>query len=187
MRTIRRPAAPVAAVAVSIAAATLLGGCARYSPESAYRPMLHGASAEAEFLRKSVSASAAQREWGRVALERSEDPAVRRLASRIVDDHRRIEGSTRAVAVRTGVALPARLAWADESTAARLAAMESDEFDGAYLDLVAADHSGFTRALAGQASGARDPHVRGLARGALPAVERHFEIARELRGDAPPR
>lgn len=167
------------ALSLSVLITGLQAGCAVPSSDAAGRPMIAPESPEASFLRRAAASSEAQTQWARIALERADHLAVRRLAERIVSDHRVAHTSATAVARQTGVETPSRLTWEDQMTADRLRLLHPDDFDRAYLELVANDHEGYVAALEAQAT-ARDQRVRAIARDALPEIGEHLVHSRAM-------
>jgi putative membrane protein len=115
---------------------------------------------------------------GYVALAKSKDAQVRRIARQLITDHRRLDAKVRAVACHHGVRLPDRPSAEQQRQLAAVAAKSGTEFDVAWLKLQEAGHLQ-TLALIGRELGTgRAPDVKALASGAAPVVREHLAMVR---------
>jgi putative membrane protein len=112
----------------------------------------------------------------RVALDRSRDPEVRRIAEHLIRDHTAAQAQLAATAAQAGIAVPApNLAPDQKATIARLKALWGDAFDAAYLDAQVVAHEQAIALFVGFASEDANPRaLRSLAIQTLPVLGRHL-------------
>jgi len=118
---------------------------------------------------------AAQAGIGQIALgERAEQSAasapVREFASRMVNDHAKVDARLRAISERDGFAFPHRLTSDDQKKADRLARAHAEQFDAVYMADQAANHRKTIAAFEREAREGDNPDLRRFAADMLPTL-----------------
>ena len=114
-----------------------------------------------------------------VALARSGDPEVRRIAQMLIVDHVVLDAQVRAVARRYGVALPATPNRQQLEALATLIAEPAGTFDVTWLRLQERSHVMTLAMIRQELRRGCAADVRALARTAAPIVREHLQMVRE--------
>jgi len=150
-----------------------LGGCMAPSQPVATLAAATATSTEA-FAPMAASANLLEIETSRLALERSRDPQIRRLANEMIRDHTRASRRMDSVARAAGVQPPPpTLSARHQAIVDRLAATPGSDFDAAYLTVQADAHAEAVTLFRSYASNGDNPRLVAFARETLPTLERH--------------
>ena len=118
---------------------------------------------------------------GRTATVQATDPRVRAFAQQMVTDHTRTSQALQQAASASGLPPPPPAVGADQSRMLNaLQGLTGREFDRAYMKQQVLAHE---QALAVQqtyAAGGKDPNLRSAAQTAVPQIQHHLEMARQL-------
>jgi len=133
------------------------------------------------FVMKAAQDGMTEVELGKIALGKSQNPAVREFAQRMVSDHGKANQELAELAKNKGIDAPKKL---DAEHAAMLKNFQSKsgaEFDVSYSQHMNMDH---TKAIAlfEAAAKSTDPDFAGFASKTLPILEEHKEMAGKLPG-----
>jgi putative membrane protein len=172
-------------LAILLGGALALGACAtgpRYTPVDINNPLLAPG-----FVAQASSANEFEIESSQLALQMSQNPGVRALASTLIADHS-VMGQQMAAAVAAAhlppaapALLPPQQAMLDQLRAAG----SGFAFDQAFQqDQIQAHQQGIALMQNYAASGDA-PSLRALASGAIPVMQRHLSMAQSLQLVAP--
>lgn len=139
--------------------------------------------ATVNFMQKAGAAGLAEVQISRLALGRSNDQEIRRFAQRMVDDHSRANDELQRLARREGVSLPSRPDSAHRQAYDRLQRLRGNNFDRAYMDVMAPDHEQAVTLFRTEARNGRDRDVRDWAARVLPTLQGHRQMAHDVRRD----
>src|SRR3954452_18829566 len=92
------------------------------------------------FALNATRANLAEIAAGRLALDKSDDAAVRAYARRMITDHTKAQANLRAIARAMKTTLPKQPSGQQRAEAARLATRSGDAFDRLYLRRQIVDH-----------------------------------------------
>ncbi|MBE2314784.1 DUF4142 domain-containing protein [Solirubrobacter sp. CPCC 204708] len=118
---------------------------------------------------------------GRLALRESDDTAVRAFARRMITDHTAAQAKLRAVARAWDTRLPSRPSPTQRRDAARLAALEGEAFDRAYLRRQIVAHRQTLGICLLEIDAGRVANVRAYAAETAPVVRTHLTLAKATR------
>ncbi len=135
-------------------------------------------SADIEFVLAASQGGMAEVEIGRLAAERARSEEVKRFAQRMVDDHSKGGDQLKSIAQRKSIALPSALTPKDQALRDRLARLNGDAFDRAYMRAMLSDHQKDVSEFRHESRDGRDPDVKAWATGILPTLEDHLKMAR---------
>jgi putative membrane protein len=123
-------------------------------------------------------------EAGRLALQRSESPQVRRYAQMLIEDHSRAAEVLLLKAKLAGLEMAAepRLDERRKGMLDNLQTAPAETFDQTFLAQQIAAHKEAVALHKGYSENGANEVLRGLASGAAPALEQHLEMARHLSG-----
>jgi putative membrane protein len=120
-------------------------------------------------------------ELGKLAASKATHPDVKSFGQKMVDDHSKANDQLKSVASQKGISLPTDLDRKAKSEYNQLDKLSGDEFDRAYVKLMVKDHdkdvSEFRRVSKRATS---DPVIRQFASSALPTLEDHLTMAKDL-------
>jgi putative membrane protein len=115
----------------------------------------------------------------RTALAKSQTPAVRAAARRVLRDHTMANAMLRPVAAQLHVRLPRSPNPLQKWTLARTARLEGRAFDVAFLRLQEAGHRTTISLFGEQVREGQNPHARRYAEAHLPGLRVHLQLVRQ--------
>lgn len=162
-------ALPVAAYAQAPAAGTAAGTAAAAKLSKA----------DQNIVMEMARGNIAEIEAGKMAVGKTQNAEVKAYAQRMIDDHTTALNDITALAQAKGVTLPTEPDAKHKAMAAKLAKMEGDAFDRAYMKQAGVDdHTKMHAKLKKDAERARDADVKALASKLMPTVEQHLTSAK---------
>ena len=118
-----------------------------------------------------------------VALQRSQNPAVRQFAQRMIEHHTETTNKALMAAKQAGVvAPPPVLDAAGRQKITALLSAPADQFDREYLTQQEASHQMAVQLVSGYARGGDTPAVRQAATATVPIVSGHLATVRTIMG-----
>lgn len=135
------------------------------------------------FVEKAAVNGMAEVEAGKIALSKSQDPAIRSFAERMVKDHTMANTELKGIAASKGIDAPTQLDAEHQAKLDKLASKSGAEFDREYSQHMNMDHSKAIALFEG-ASKSTDGEVAGFAKKTLPKLKEHKMLAEKLPGKA---
>lgn len=134
------------------------------------------------FVSKAAQAGMTEVEVGKLALEKSTDPAIRGFAQKMVDDHSKANAELAQIASAKGVTPPKKLDAEHQAMVNSFKNVPAADFDRQYSQHMNMDH---TKAIAlfESASQAEDPQLAEFAQKTLPTLKVHKQLAEKLPGN----
>lgn len=174
---------PLSLLAAALLAAVCAGPAAAQSvappvsPELAAVPLR---AADARFLLDAVASGVTEVRAGEIALERSHDPAVRKLAKALVHDHTQANAQLLQIARDKGVAVPRKPSDSERGMLAALRGVPASAFDAQFLQRagVHAHREAIGLFHAEVLLADPDPDLKKFADATLPVLEKHLQMAR---------
>lgn len=135
-----------------------------------------------DFVARAAGDNGFQIAMARLALEKSQNSAVRKLAQRITDDHTRMNNELAEIATRRGTAhestpVPVKRAEQLQNDLGRLG---GEAFDRAFAGAMVNDHHDAIELFSKEANEGKDDDLRAFARKELPALQAHLAMAEAL-------
>lgn len=133
-----------------------------------------------DFVNRAASGGLFEVRSSELALQRSQDDAIRGFAETMIRDHTANNGDLLAMATNQGLLIPDELA---EPHAGMMAAIESaggDGFDAAYAEGQVAAHEAAIALYGAYVENGDNDLLIGYARDSLPVLQQHLEQARNL-------
>ncbi|VVD67397.1 DUF4142 domain-containing protein [Pandoraea fibrosis] len=150
-----------------------------HSPAKVVRTAQPTAGLDAEFVDNAQKAGKAEVQASQVALQRSNNPAVKRFAQQMVTDHSKANEALRQLAAKKGVSVPNDPGVNPDVEG--LKRKKGREFDVAYIALVGPEaHEKAVALFQTESEKGQDPDLREFARQALPTLRHHLSEAREV-------
>lgn len=131
------------------------------------------------FMKHAAIDGVAEVKLGQLALDKSSNADVKKLAQRMVDDHTRANDDLQTLAQGKQVTLPSPPTDADPTTSA-LKDEDGAKFDQVWTDMLVKNHQKAVELFTAEKRQAQDPDVRNFAEKTLPVLNTHLEMARAL-------
>lgn len=125
-------------------------------------------------------ANIAEIETGKTALEKSQNPSVKKFAQRMVGDHTAALQELQTLAQAKKVKLPDSTDMQHKTLAVALKAMTGNTFDNQYMKRAGVnDHQRAIQLLQKAEKNAKDPELKAMAVKMLPTVQGHLKHAQQ--------
>ena len=137
--------------------------------------------ADSKMLMDLVQANRAEVATGKLALEKSRDPEVKKFAQQMIDDHGKALSEAEALAAARNVELPDGMGAKHKAKETTLKPLSGNLFDKQYAKHAGVgDHESTVKLLKTIEKDAKDPDLNAMAAKILPTVEHHLAMAKEL-------
>ncbi len=170
-------AAVVAALAMPVAAQAQQA----VAPAAGSPTQIKAATEQDDFVAMAVSSNMFEIESSRIALEKSDNDALKRFAQHMIDDHttasRNLEA---ALAAGPKSAMPERLDPKHERMLEELRAATGTQFDSLYMQHQAAAHQEAIGLFQGYATNGEAGPVKEFAATTLPTLEMHRDMLAQV-------
>ncbi|MBD1876465.1 DUF4142 domain-containing protein [Nodosilinea sp. FACHB-131] len=134
-----------------------------------------------EFFKLAYQGNNAEIDTSRLALEKSQDQAIRQYAQRMIDEHTRANEVLTQQASEQGFELPSeRVDPLDQAIAAQLTQLSGAEFDQAYVGVQANAHLKAIALYRTEVAQGESPDLTAYASQLLPSIEEHYEMANAM-------
>jgi len=131
--------------------------------------------ADHAFVMKMANGGMTEVELGKLAVKNGGSQDVKTLGQRMVDDHSKAGDELKAIAERKNIAWPTQMDAKSKALHDKLAALNGDAFDRAYLSAMLSDHKKDAAELRAESKSGKDPDVKAWAAKTLPTVEEHLK------------
>jgi putative membrane protein len=170
--------------AAGIAIAVAAGASAQQAPapgtRSAPRQAAKLASADRDFVLTAAKGGMAEVALGELAGMNAKNDAVKRFGQRMVADHGKANQALADLAQEKGVELPKDVDRAHKGVQDRLAKLQGDAFDRAYVEEMVKDHRKDVKEFERASTSAKDPAVKAWAGKTLPTLREHLREVENL-------
>jgi len=131
-----------------------------------------------QFLKTAIQGDRFEIAGGRLALAKTQNPAVRTLATRLVKDHGKSLKESLALAKRLGISAPKRPAPSMQWELQVVSTLSGAAFDHWYSDLEVKDHVQDISEAADEVHSGANAAVRRSARQEIPTLRKHLKLSR---------
>jgi putative membrane protein len=137
-----------------------------------------------KFAQMATEAGQKEVNLGNIALERAENPQVKKFAQRMVDDHTKANKELLDILNRknAAVAAPADKPKQHEKVVEKMAELRGTQFDRAFMRHILQDHRKAVALFAAEAKSGQDPALKEFAEKTLPTLKEHLQMAQDLAG-----
>jgi predicted outer membrane protein/predicted ester cyclase len=133
------------------------------------------------FASRTISAGLAEVELGKLAQKNAENPAIKSLAQRIVQDHAKANDEIMALARREpGASIPSSPQDEDAQAIIHLSKLSGNEFDRQYLQQQIEAHEKSIRLLEQETRGGQNAEMKAWAQKNLPILQDHLQALRSI-------
>jgi putative membrane protein len=136
-----------------------------------------------DFVQKAVSGNQFEFESSQLALDRSQDDAVRQFAQQMVDDHKKVADDLQGILPNSNVkpdTIIQTLDAAHMKVLDKLRSVSADSFDKDYIRAQRKAHIETVSLFQNYAKGGDDDALKGFASGTLPVLQQHLQMAKSL-------
>jgi putative membrane protein len=121
---------------------------------------------------------------GHLAVVQAQDPRVRAFAERMIKDHARLGGDLRAAVAKADLPpLPPAMSSDQAALLSGLQGLRGADFDKAYARQQVLAHTQAALVEDSFAAAGADPTLKKAAQSALPMIQEHLTMAKQLRAD----
>lgn len=139
------------------------------------------ASADRRMLGNLAQANRAEVEAGKLALEKSQNPDVKKFAQTMVDDHSKALSEVEQLGAAKNVKLPDGVGVMHKTKETALKALTGKTFDSQYMKRAGVgDHESTVKLLQDIQKNGKDADLKALADKMLPDVQHHLEMANQM-------
>lgn len=138
---------------------------------------------ETKFLIKAAQDQQREIALGKLAANRAENPAVRQLAERIIQDRSTANTEVKALAARENIDVSKDAAAELRGKEKALSQLSGKEFDRAYIQQMLRDYQKEVAEFENGAKQLSDPEVQQWAANALPVLKGHLQTAQNIATD----
>ncbi|WP_025597496.1 DUF4142 domain-containing protein [Burkholderia sp. WSM2230] len=136
--------------------------------------------ADQQFIQDASQSDATEIAASKIALKNSRDPRVKKFAQQMITDHTRLSRSMAALTAKKRLpAVPA----ADSALVGKLQTLKGQQFDEAYVEQIGVEaHQRAVDLFQQQSQSGTDSQLKAAAARALPIIQHHLEMAKQLAG-----
>ena len=149
-------------------------------PQRAAAPSQELSKQETDFMKNAAIGGMTEVELGKLAEQNGHSPDVKSFGARMVQDHSRANDQLTNIAKQRGVQLPQQLDGEHQQMRDRLAKLQGDAFDRAYMRMMVADHDKDMKEFRHGALMGHDRELKRFARETLNVVEQHDQLAHNI-------
>lgn len=153
-------------------------GAAPARPSKATTAASSLSRSERRFIEKAARGGMEELEQSKLAMDKAQNPQVRELAKRIVDDHSKANAELMKLASAKGVTAPATMEGSERRNLERLAKKTGTGFDREYTDDMVDEHQKDVREFRSMAKSSKDADLKAFAASTLPTLEQHLQMAK---------
>jgi putative membrane protein len=117
---------------------------------------------------------------GQLVVKQGATDEVKRFAQRMIDDHTKLNQRLADVGQKEGLSVPQDLDKKHEEKVDKLAQYSGTKLDQEYIGAMISDHEDDVKAFEKQVKEGKDPGLRQLAASALPTLNEHLALARQI-------
>jgi len=134
-------------------------------------------AADYKFATEAARGGAMEVQLGKLAADRSADPAVKQFGQQMVDDHGKASQQLTQIASQKGASLPTDLTSEQSRHFEQLNKLTGPDFDRAYISMMIRDHKTDVKEFERAAEKSRDADLRSFAATTLPVIQHHLSVA----------
>src|SRR5215217_2376823 len=134
------------------------------------------AASDTAFANKAAVGGMAEVEFGKLALEKANNPKVKDFASMMVKDHGKANDELKAIASAKNIMLPSTLDTEHAKIHEELNSRTGVEFDKAYVKAMVEGHKKTLALMEDGSKNCQDAELKGFAARTAPVVKHHLDL-----------
>jgi putative membrane protein len=135
---------------------------------------------DSSFLKDVVEGNMDEVKLGQLALQNATSDRVKSFGQHMIDDHTRMGDEVRGLAASKNVNVASDIGIVDKASYKMLAMKTGANFDKDYIRDMVKDHETDLAAFRKEVNTGSDPDVKAAAQKAIPTLEEHLRMAREI-------
>jgi putative membrane protein len=139
-------------------------------------------SSEKDFMTNAARGSMLEVQLGNLAAQKASSPDVKQFGERMVTDHGQLGQKLQQLASNLNLSMEQQLSPEQQSRVSRLQNLSGKAFDREYIKSMITDHTKDISEFQRAASQATNPDIKQFAADALPTLQDHLKMAREIAG-----
>lgn len=139
--------------------------------------------ADQTFVKKAASGNMAEVQMGKLAEQKSHNPAVQEFGRWMQTDHTMAEGLLKQSVQSLNIQLPTKPNAADMKAMKKLQTVSGTKFDHQYIDGAVTDHQQDIKLFQNEAQNGQDAKLKSYAKAMLPALKAHLQEAQALQSN----
>jgi putative membrane protein len=137
-----------------------------------------------KFVKEAASGGMAEVEMGKLAAQKGQSEAVKKLGQRLVQDHTKANQELKQIASKKGVTLPTQPASEHKSALDHLKSLQGTEFDKAFTQHAIQDHQKDIQKFQKASQQLQDSELKSFASKTLPTLQQHLQMAKQADSQA---
>jgi putative membrane protein len=135
---------------------------------------------DATFYKHAAEGGISEVELGNLALQKSQDPALKAFAAQMVKEHSVANDNLRTIAAAKDITLPTKASVGEMATKAKLEVLSGSTFDKSYIKDMVKDHEEDIAEFKRELAAGQDPDAKAYAAAALPTLKEHLQMIRSI-------
>ncbi len=124
----------------------------------------------------------AEVELGKLAVEKAENPEVKKFGQKMIEDHSKALEELKKVAEQKNTPLPPDILPTQKAAKEKLSKLSGAEFDKEYVKTMVEDHKKDVTAFEAATKTVGDADVKAFAEKTLPTLKMHLEMIQDIAG-----
>jgi len=181
-----KKATTLAGVLTVIGAAGLSLAAVQAPPDQGPQRGAEGAATlnkqDTDFFQSAAQGNLLEVKLGELAAKQAASEDVRKFGQRMVDDHGKLNRELSQIAQqKKGVTMPQQLDKKHQNEVNKLAQHSGAKFDHEYMSRISDEHQKEIKAYEKQVKDAKDPDLKQYASNALPSLQEHLALAKDVK------
>jgi putative membrane protein len=131
--------------------------------------------ADRKFAMMVAQTDLAEIQLGNLALQKSTNDEVKKIAQKLVDDHTKTSAALKQIASSKGLTLPTEPDAKHKALATKLEGESGEQFDKDFLSANSSDHHKVVSSFQKESQSGSDPEIKAFAIQFLPAIQEHSQ------------
>ncbi len=133
-------------------------------------------SADKSFLVDAAQGNLAEISMAKLALEKSQDPNIRKFATRMIHDHEMLNQQMKPISMKLGVKEPSGPSLMEKAKYEELKLKSGNDFDRAYVEAMVKDHNDDLKQFIDEVNKTADPELKTAVAKAEGVIKEHTEM-----------
>lgn len=134
------------------------------------------------FIMEAAQGGMMEVQMGKLAQQNGQSDAVKQFGKRLEDDHAKANQELTGIAQKLGVTPPAQLDKKHLGKVDKMRKVKAPDFDRQFAKMMVDDHEHDVKAFRKQADKGKNAELKQFAGQAVPTLEEHLKMARDLAG-----
>ncbi|HXG86659.1 MAG TPA: DUF4142 domain-containing protein [Pyrinomonadaceae bacterium] len=137
-------------------------------------------NADSKFMMMAATSDMNEIGLSNVALQKSQNEEVKKMAQMIIDDHTRASEELKSLAMSKSVMLPAEMDAKHKAMMDKMSSMSGADFDKMYIKAMVKDHEKAVKLFQKESTSGKDADAKAFAAKILPVLQSHLTMAQSM-------